>query len=114
MSAERSHQSYARVQDICLCNTHDTVSNQLQKFLSKQNLLLDDISLVLSGDNGDIRYAPAMAALFESVPEDKLLRYKIFWNGFCCKCNQTSTTSARLECCIGRLSGRFHSVAQSL
>ncbi len=78
MSAEHSPQSYARVQDICLCNTLDTVSNQLQKFLSKQNLLLNDIALVLSGDNGDIRYGAEMAALFGAVPDDKLLKYKRF------------------------------------
>jgi 3-oxoacyl-[acyl-carrier-protein] synthase II len=78
MSAEHSPQSYARVQDICLCNTHDTVSNQLQKFLSKQNLLLNDIALVMSGDNGDIRYGAEMAALFGAVPDDKLLKYKRF------------------------------------
>lgn len=78
LSAEHNQHSYARVQDICLCNTHETVLNQLQKFLHRQSLLPDDISLVLSGDNGDIRYDAVMAELFGSVPDDKLLRYKMF------------------------------------
>lgn len=79
LSATKSSNAYAELVDVSVfgASTSGEVTEKIFEFLSENNLPLDDINLVLLGNNGDDRFDHFYANLQESIFSNKpQLAYK--------------------------------------
>lgn len=80
LSNEASEMNYAQIDDLELLQNQKDFSQAktwIEKFLQKNNLAANDIDIVITGRNGDIRYKSFYDAIEQSVfPDNSIINYK--------------------------------------